>query len=91
MDTSDKHQLEGLLQARSEVMRHGRRPRVRVAVAARVMEVPVPGGETLSTGATGRRCADCGEEIATRRLRAMPGTERCLACQRSVERSVTAT
>ncbi len=32
------------------------------------------------------RCADCGREIALGRLRAMPGTDRCLACASSEAR-----
>jgi RNA polymerase-binding transcription factor DksA len=33
------------------------------------------------------RCAACGREIALGRLRAIPGTDRCLACANSAARA----
>ena len=88
MEESDKQQLEGLLQARSEDMRHGRRP-------GRHRSVPTPAFEPSTTtpapraGVAGRSCEDCGAEIGARRLRAMPRTTLCLECQRSSERAGT--
>jgi RNA polymerase-binding transcription factor DksA len=84
MEERDKHKLEGLLKARSQVMRQGRRPRHRRAVP----DDPTWRAPDEMSGAAadpGRRCAECGEEIAPRRVRAMPRATRCLECQRAAE------
>ena len=86
MEESDKRQLEGLLQARSEDMRHGRRPRAR-RVATQVEGHAVPAASGLEASSSVRSCDECGGEIGTRRLRAMPRTTLCLACQRSAEQA----
>jgi len=85
VEKSDKRQLEGLLQARSEDLRHGRRRRV----PAPVSDPPASVVETPAAPATSsvRPCEECGGEIGTRRLRAMPRATRCLDCQRSAERA----
>jgi hypothetical protein len=87
VEKSDKRQLEGLLQARSEDLRHGRRPgrprRVPAPVSdphASVVETP-PAAATSSV----RPCEGGGGEIGKRRMRAMPRATRCLDCQRSAE------
>ena len=85
MEENDKRQLEGLLQARSEDLRHGRRPRTRRPVADPPPERRAPGTEARQAPASGRHCEGCGEPIGTRRLRAMPGATRCLECQRAAE------
>jgi len=89
VEKSDKRQLEGLLQARSEDLRHGRRPGRRRRVPAPVSDSPASVVETPPAAATSsvRPCEECGREIGTRRLRAMPRALRCLACQRSAERA----
>jgi Prokaryotic dksA/traR C4-type zinc finger len=94
---TDKHQLEGLLQARSEDMGHGRRPRSRRVVATPTFEPPAlesPAFEPPAPPAAGqwltssaRSCEECGAPISTRRVRAMPRTTRCLDCQRSAEQA----
>jgi RNA polymerase-binding transcription factor DksA len=89
VDDSDKHKLEGLLQARSEDLRqsrHGRRRRV-VADAGPARE-PAAAGRAQAA-ASARRCAECGADIPARRLRAMPRATRCLDCQRATERAAT--
>ena len=90
MGDSDKRQLEGLLQARSEDMRHGRRPGRRRSVQAVVFERPLPAAARSFESSSVRRCEDCGEEIGTRRLRAMPRATLCLRCQRTAEQATTA-
>jgi hypothetical protein len=88
---SDKRQLEGLLQARSEDMRHGRRPgRRRSDAASFVVEPPIAPAEAADPSSP-RCCETCGDEIAKRRLRALPRVTLCLDCQRSAERAETAT
>ena len=88
MDESDKHQLEGLLQARSEDLRQGRTRRRRPVVDA--PSAP-PASRQPEDEATARACAECGEPIAARRLLALPRATRCLGCQRRSERSAVAT
>ena len=85
MEESDKHKLEGLLKARSQDMRQGRRSRARRPVS----DAPAVTGDLTeqapeATG-SGRSCAECGGEISSRRLRAMPRAIRCLGCQRAAE------
>jgi hypothetical protein len=89
LEENDKRQLEGLLQARSEDMRHGRRPHRRQPVPTPVLERPLPATERSYDVASVRRCEECGGEIGTRRLRAMPRATLCLDCQRSAERAGT--
>ena len=90
MEENAKQQLEGLLQARSEDMRHGRRPRRRQPVPGIAFERPLPPTDRASDAASVRRCEECGDEIGTRRLRAMPRASLCLDCQRSAERAAAA-
>ena len=85
MEESDKRQLEGLLQARSEDMRHGRRPRAQRPIPGVLFERPVPATERSYDTSSVRRCEACGREIGIRRLRAMPRATLCLDCQRSTE------
>jgi hypothetical protein len=86
-----KRQLEGLLRARSQDMRHGRTPgRVRSSQAV-VFERPLPPTTRSYDSSSVRLCDDCGGEIGTRRLRAMPRATLCLHCQRTVEQPATAT
>ena len=88
MEESEKHKLEGLLKARSQDLRQARRPRTRGPVTDAVGERPAGDGERAPAGeAAGRRCTDCGEVIAARRIRAMPRATRCLGCQRAAERA----
>ena len=87
---SDKQQLEGLLQARSEEMGHGRRPRRRRSVEAVGFERPLSVTARSFDASSVRRCEDCDDEIGSRRLRAMPGTTLCLQCQRTAEQAATA-
>jgi len=89
MEESDKRQLEGLLQARSADMRHGRRPRARRSIQGLVYDPPVPATEASYDTSSVRRCEECGGEVGTRRLRAMPRATLCLDCQRSAERAGT--
>jgi hypothetical protein len=86
VEEREKRQVEGLLQARSEGMRHGRRPRRRVVPGA-VFERSLPPADRSYDVSSLRRCEDCGEEIGTRRLRAMPRATLCLACQRAAEQA----
>jgi hypothetical protein len=86
VEERDKRQLEGLLQARSEDMRHGRRPRGR-RVATQATGHSVPPASGPEAGRSVRSCDECGGEIGARRLRAMPRAMLCLACQRSAEQA----
>jgi phage/conjugal plasmid C-4 type zinc finger TraR family protein len=88
---SDKRQLEGLLQARSEDMRHGRRPRRGTLVTTAFVEASVTPDVVTPTNSSARCCETCGDEIGARRLRAMPRAALCLDCQRSAERAEIAT
>jgi len=91
LEDSAKLQLEGLLQARSEDMRHARGSRWRREVQTVVFERPLlPTIRSYGTSSV-RRCDECGDEIGARRLRAMPRTSLCLHCQRSSERAVAPT
>jgi DksA/TraR C4-type zinc finger protein len=90
LEDSYQRQLEGLLQARSEDMRHGRRPRRRGSMQAVVFERPLPATAHSLEASSVRRCEDCGDEIASRRLRAMPRATLCLHCQRTAEQAATA-
>ena len=89
MEGSDKRQLEGLLQARSEDMRHApatgspQAPSRRPSSSPRIAPT-VRGGQRLRVRAAARRA---GDEIGTRRLRAMPRATLCLDCQRSAEQA----
>ena len=85
LEENDKHKLEGLLKARSQDMRQGRRTRLRRPVSdAPAVSAGSSSGESEAVG-TGRSCDDCGGDISPRRLRAMPRTTRCLPCQRVAE------
>jgi len=90
LEDSDKQQLEGLLQARSEDMRHGRRPRRSAGVATAVLERPISATERSYDTSSVRRCEECTGEIGARRLRALPRAMLCLDCQRSAERAAGA-
>lgn len=90
MEDNDKRQLEGLLQARSEDMRHGRRPSRRRSVQAVVFERPLPETARSFDTSSIRQCENCGDEVGTRRLRAMPRATLCLRCQRTAEQATTA-
>jgi RNA polymerase-binding transcription factor DksA len=85
-----KLQLEGLLQARSEDMRHGRGARRRLHAQEVVFERPLPAAARAYESSSVRRCEDCGDEIGVRRLRAMPRATLCLHCQRDAEQAATA-
>jgi hypothetical protein len=85
-----KRQLEGLLQARSEDMRHGRGPRRLRSAQAVIFERPLPPTVRSYDSSSVRLCGDCGDEIGTRRLRAMPHATLCLHCQRTAEQTATA-
>ena len=85
VEETNKHQLEGLLKARSEDMRNGRRPRSRGPVPESVAGPRFDGSEDVNGEASGRPCAECGTEIAALRVRAMPRATRCLKCQRVAE------
>jgi hypothetical protein len=89
LEDSAKLQLEGLLQARSEDMRHGRGPRRREQVQAVVFERPLPATARSYDTSSVRRCDGCSDEIGVRRLRAMPRATLCLHCQRSIELAAT--
>jgi hypothetical protein len=91
VEKRDKRQLEGLLRARSEGIRHGRRPRRVRTVPTVVFERPLPPTETAPYASSARLCEGCGGEIGTRRLRALPRTTLCLDCQRSAEQAAAAT
>jgi hypothetical protein len=88
VDESDKHQLEGLLQARSEDLRQGRTRRRRPVVDA---PAAPPASRQPEGEAAARACAECGEPIAPHRLVALPRATRCLGCQRRSELSASAT
>jgi hypothetical protein len=83
------HQLEGLLQARSEDMGVARRRRRTRPVSGPAFDAVVPAATATSPTSAARCCKECGHEIAARRLRAMPAASRCLHCQRSAERAET--
>ena len=85
MEERYKTQLEGLLQARSQDIRHGLRPRRRRLVTASVLEPPASLAESSYEVSDARRCEECGAEIGTRRLRAMPQATLCLDCRRAAE------
>ena len=87
LEDSAKLQLEGLLQARSQDMRHGRGPRRREHVQEIVFERPLPLTARSYDASAVRCCNECGDEIGARRLRAMPRTLLCLHCQRSIEQA----
>lgn len=44
-------------------------------------------GRTIASGASRMECIDCGAEIPEARRRAVPGCERCVACQGRLEQS----
>jgi RNA polymerase-binding transcription factor DksA len=90
LEERSKLQLEGLLQARSEDMRHGRGSRRRVEVQTVAFERPLSASARSYDMSSVRRCEDCGEEIGSRRLRAMPRAMLCLHCQRDAEQATTA-
>ena len=81
----NKHQLEGLLKARSEDLRNGRRVRNRRVMPETLAQPALAGAERRDDEAASRPCASCGGGIAPPRLRAMPRATRCLECQRAVE------
>jgi Prokaryotic dksA/traR C4-type zinc finger len=85
VEESNKHQLEGLLKARSEDMRQGRRPRSRRPVADPASARRTAGDAGTAVDAPSRSCAACGGEITPHRLRAMPRATRCIDCQRAAE------
>jgi len=87
LEDSAKLQIEGLLQARSEDMRHGRGPRRRRHVQEIVLERPLSLAVRSYDASSVRGCDECGDEIGARRLRAMPRTLLCLDCQRSLEQA----
>jgi hypothetical protein len=87
VEESDKHQLEGLLQARSEDMRQGRVRQRRRPMADPPLEPPAPGDSRDATAT--RACRECGRQIAPRRLAALPRATRCLDCQRASEQAAT--
>jgi hypothetical protein len=90
LEERDKRQLEGLLQARSEDMRHGRGPRRVRAAHAVAFERPLPPAVRSHGSSSARMCDGCGDEIGTRRLRAMPRATLCLPCQRTAEQAAPA-
>ena len=85
MKDSAKHQLEGLLQARSDDLREGRVRRRRRPVEDPPFERPASGSDQGETPT--RACAGCSEQIAPRRLRVLPSATRCLDCQRASEQA----
>jgi len=91
MEESDKHQLEGLLQARSDDLRHRRRPRNRRA-AMEIPDVAQADGAARPQDrpAAERLCSGCGVEIEARRIRAMPRATLCLGCRRAAEQAAPA-
>ena len=89
MEENDKRQLEGLLQARSEDIRHGVRSRRRLAQPP-VFQVETVTGVSADVSSA-PRCEACGAEIGARRLRAMPRATLCLHCRRSADRAETPT
>lgn len=90
LEERDTRQLEGLLQARSEDMRHGRRPRRLRAAHAPGFERPLPPAAQSHDSSSARVCDGCGDEIGTRRLRALPRATLCLPCQRTAEQAAPA-
>ena len=89
MEEKAKRQLEGLLQARSEDMRHGRGSRERRRVPTILFERQLPRSVRSYDTSAVRRCEECADEIGTRRLRAMPRATLCLHCQRAAEQAAT--
>ena len=89
MEDHYKRQLEGLLQARSEDMRHGRGPHRRRSAQAVAFERSLSPTARSHDASSTRLCEDCGDEIGTRRLRAMPRAKLCLHCQRTAEQAAT--
>ncbi len=89
MKETYKHQLEGLLQARSEDMGVARRRRRTGPVSGPAIDAVVAAATAASPASAARGCEECGHEIGARRLRAMPAATRCLHCQRSAERAET--
>jgi hypothetical protein len=89
VEESYKEHLEGLLQARSEDIRHGLRPRRRRLASASVVDSSLDAAEPPPDVASARLCGDCGGDIGMRRLQAMPGATLCLDCRRSAERAAT--
>ena len=89
MEEHDKRQLEGLLQARSADMRHGRGPHRKRSAQPVVFETPLSPAVRSGDLSSARMCEDCGDEIGTRRLRAMPRAMLCLHCQRTAEQAAT--
>jgi RNA polymerase-binding transcription factor DksA len=85
LEENDKHTLEGLLKARSQDMRQGRRSRTRRPVSDAPAVTAGAPDERQEAPGSGRSCAECGGEISPRRLRAMPRAIRCLGCQRAAE------
>jgi hypothetical protein len=91
LEESDKRQLEGLLQARSEDIRHGRRPRRRQVAQAPVSQSGTAVSDSFDdVFSSARECDECRAEIDSRRLRALPRATLCLDCRRSAERAETA-
>jgi hypothetical protein len=86
-----KHQLEGLLQARSEDMGVARRRRRTGPVSGPAIDAVVAAATATAAApaSAARCCEECAHEIGARRLRAMPAATRCLHCQRSAERAET--
>jgi DnaK suppressor protein len=90
LEESDKRQLEGLLQARSEDIRHGLRPRRRQLAQAPVFQSAAAVSDSSGDAFSARDCEACGAEIGARRLRALPRATLCLDCRRFAERAETA-
>jgi hypothetical protein len=82
-------QLEGLLQARSKDMGHGRGPHRQRSAQPVAFERPMSPAVRSHDPSSARLCDDCGDEIGTRRLRAMPRAMLCLHCQRAAEQAAT--
>jgi RNA polymerase-binding transcription factor DksA len=89
LEEHNKRQLEGLLQARSEDMRHGRGPQRQRTAQPVVFERPLSAAVRSHDSSSARLCKDCGDEIGARRLRAMPRALLCLHCQRTAEQAAT--
>jgi hypothetical protein len=90
LEESDKTQLEGLLQARSQGIRHGLRPRRRQLAQTPVFQSAAVVSDPAADASSTRVCEACDAEIGTRRLRALPRATLCLDCRRSAERAETA-
>jgi hypothetical protein len=91
VDEISKHQLEGLLKARCDDLRHVRRrlpPRDEPGAGA---SLPAAGAAPIDIPAPARTCAGCAGAIGVRRLRAMPTATRCLGCQRAAEAATART